>query len=179
MRAAIIASAVATAIAFTQPALAEEPRQSAEDIIKFFATAIDLGATRGICIGTEQECAERRAQETAAIPDGMDMVIHFELNSADLTSEARNTLAEYARALHDNRLRAHSFVVEGHTDALGSAEYNLALSQRRAQSVATFLIANGVDNDRLQALGKGMASPRVDNPYDPVNRRVELRIELQ
>ena len=141
--------------------------------------AIDLGASRGICVGTEQECAAKRQTELASVPTGLDMLITFNLDSADLTDEARAKLGEFAKALKDNRLSAHSFVVEGHTDASGSDGYNEGLSQRRAQSVTAFLLASGVDASRLQAVGMGENSPRVDNPYDPVNRRVEMRIKIQ
>ena len=177
MNTAVLASAIAALIAFTVPSLAQSQHR-AEDIIQFFATAVDLGPTRGICVGTEQECAERR-QANEAVPTGLDMLVTFELNSAELTAEARSTLAEFAKALGDNRLRTHTFIVEGHTDARGSETYNEGLSQRRAQSVAAFLVATGVDGARLRALGKGMSSPRVDDPYDPVNRRVEMRINLE
>jgi outer membrane protein OmpA-like peptidoglycan-associated protein len=69
--------------------------------------------------------------------------------------------------------------VEGYTDASGAASYNEGLSQRRAQSVSAFLLANGIEANRLTAIGKGENDPRVANPYDPVNRRVEMRLQLQ
>ncbi|TIP38908.1 MAG: OmpA family protein, partial [Mesorhizobium sp.] len=67
----------------------------------------------------------------------------------------------------------------GHTDATGTDSYNQGLSQRRAQSVAAFLEANGVESARLEAIGLGKSHPRVANPYDPVNRRVEMRIRTE
>lgn len=178
MRAAVLASMVVAAMAFAPPSFAKD-KQSVDDIVQFFSHAIDLGAKRGICVGSEQECNDRRQQENAAIPTGLDMLVNFDLDSSELTEEARAKLTEFAKALRDNRLRAHSFVVEGHTDARGSERYNEGLSERRAQSVAAFLLANGVGQDRLEAQGKGMASPRVQDPFDPVNRRVEMRIKLQ
>lgn len=61
----------------------------------------------------------------------------------------------------------------------GSDLYNQDLSQRRAQSVAAFLTANGVQPARLEAVGLGKSHPRVANPYDPINRRVEMRIKTE
>lgn len=69
--------------------------------------------------------------------------------------------------------------VEGHTDALGSDEYNLLLSMRRAAAVANHLVQrHGIDPARLVVLGKGENEPLVENAFDAGNRRVQfLRVE--
>ncbi len=100
-------------------------------------------------------------------------------NSAVLAPDAQAKLSEFAKALKDNRLKAHTFLVEGHTDASGSATYNDGLSERRAQSVTAFLLSNGIEPSRISAIGVGETHPRNPNPYDPVNRRVEMRIKIQ
>jgi len=172
----IVTSAFAVvALSFPAAALAQSS-QTSEDIVKFFATAVDLGAKRGICVGTEDECKSKPVEPAKT---GLDMLINFDLDSSDLTPDARTKLAEFSKALQDNRLRSHNFLVEGYTDASGSAGYNEGLSQRRAQSVSAFLLSSGIDSARISAIGKGETEPRVDNPYDPVNRRVEMRIKLQ
>ena len=150
--------------------------QSSNDIVKFFANAVDLGAKRGICVGTEDEC---KSKPVEAVKTGLDMLINFDLNSSELTPDARAKLTEFAAALKDNRLKSHAFAVEGYTDASGSETYNQALSQQRAQSVSAFLLAQGIEQARIDAVGKGENDPRNANPYDPVNRRVEMRIKLQ
>ena len=158
-----------------------DPLQKSEDIAKFFAGQTgNLGAARGICVGTEEEC-KSKAEKTgsAAQKTGLDMMINFALDSAQLDQTARTELDEFAKALKDNRLSTFSFVVEGHTDATGPDGYNQDLSQRRAKSVAAFLEANGVQSARLEAIGLGKSHPRVANPYDPVNRRVEMRIRTE
>ncbi len=69
--------------------------------------------------------------------------------------------------------------VEGHTDADGSDAYNLALSQRRAQAVVDWLVAQGIAAERLTALGKGESEPVASNATrdgKALNRRVELRL---
>lgn len=158
------------------PSAFAQSAQKSEEIVRFFADAVDLGAKRGICIGTEEEC---KAKTVEPAKTGLDMFISFDLNSAELTPDARAKLAEFAKALQDNRLRSHNFMVEGYTDASGPANYNEGLSQRRAQSVTAFLLSNGIDQARIDAIGKGEADPRVADPYDPTNRRVEMRIKLQ
>jgi outer membrane protein OmpA-like peptidoglycan-associated protein len=67
-----------------------------------------------------------------------------------------------------------ALTVEGHTDAHGSAEYNLELSKRRAVSVMRYLVAHGVDASRLIAVGKGKTAPMTADPYDGRNRRVQF-----
>lgn len=178
MRAAVFAAMFSAAAGFSAVAQADSI-QTSDDIIKFYSEAIDLGGTRGICVGTQEKCDADRKAQLAKVPTGLDMLINFNLNSADLTSEARMKLDQFAKALKDNRLSRSSFVIEGHTDASGSETYNEQLSQRRAQSVAAFLLANGVESTRIQALGVGESAPRVPDPYDPVNRRVEMRIKIQ
>ena len=104
------------------------------------------------------------------------MLVNFDLNSAKLTPDAEAKLQEFVKALQDNRLSGLHFVVAGYTDASGSERYNESLSVRRAQSVMAFLLEKGVSPARLKAIGFGESHPRVADPYDPVNRRVEMQL---
>jgi outer membrane protein OmpA-like peptidoglycan-associated protein len=167
----VLAATLISANAFAGPV------QSSEDIVKFFANAATLGPSRGICVGTEDEC--RSKGEAAPAKTGLDMLVNFSLNSAALEPDARTKLTEFAKALKDNRLNSLNFAVEGYTDASGSEDYNQRLSQRRAQSVTAFLLAQGVEPSRLSAIGMGKNNPRSADPYDPINRRVEMRIRAQ
>lgn len=166
----VIALAMSTGASRADPSAA----QTADQIVKHFVDTADLGAKRGICIGTVEEC-----NKDQPAPSGLDMMINFDLNSADLTTQARANLNEFAKALKDQRLRAATFVVEGYTDASGNEIYNDRLSERRAESVTAFLLANGISADKVEAIGMGEKNPRVPDPYDPVNRRVEMRIKVQ
>ena len=67
-----------------------------------------------------------------------------------------------------------TLTIEGHTDAYGSAEYNLELSRHRAVAVMRYLVGHGIDASRLVAVGKGKTSPMTANPFDSRNRRVQF-----
>lgn len=170
MRAFVLAPAALALTALSAPA---QSPYTAEEVVQFMIDTADMGLSRGICIGTAQECA---APET---PPGLDMLITFELDSADLTYEARRNLSVFAQALNDERLRAARFVVEGHTDAFGTEDYNADLSEARAAAVRNYLVALGVPATRLIAMGLGETKPRTEDVHDPENRRVELRIDLR
>jgi outer membrane protein OmpA-like peptidoglycan-associated protein len=69
-----------------------------------------------------------------------------------------------------------SLMIEGHTDAVGEAAYNLSLSKRRAAAVQAYIVDKfGVAPDRLEVVGKGMSEPLVADRADPSNRRVQFR----
>ena len=171
MRAATLALTLA-AMLLSGSALAGSG-ESSEDIV-VFTGARQACPSRGICVGTEDECKSKA--EAAPAQTGLDMLINFDLDSISLTPDAQTKLAEFAKALKDNRLKALTFVVEGHTDATGSATYNEGLSERRAESVTAFLLSSGIEQSRISAVGMGETHPRNANPYDPSNRRVEMRL---
>ena len=172
MRRLLLALAISTA-AFGAGSAFSAEAYTADDVISHFIKSANLGDARGICVGTAQEC-----QQAAAAP-GFDVLVTFELNSAVLTPEAITNLKQVAVALIDPRLSGARFAVEGFTDASGSEAYNTGLSEKRAQSVTEFLVGEGVPVERLLSVGFGETKPRVADPYDPINRRVEMRINLQ
>lgn len=104
--------------------------------------------------------------------------VNFEFDRADLRPDAKPVLDEvYAVLKADPGL---DLSIEGHTDGLGSAAYNQALSERRAAAVRDSLLQRGLGNDgeaRLTSAGRGAAQPIADNATDEgraKNRRVEL-----
>lgn len=104
----------------------------------------------------------------------LDMRLSFELGSAELTPEARGQADIFARQLKDAS-GTRQFVIEGHTDNVGSSAYNLQLSRERAQSVVKYLVDHGVPQDKLRAVGYGFQHPRDGtSASDPGNRRVEI-----
>ena len=106
----------------------------------------------------------------------VNLNIPFEHNSSTLRPQAEAQLKQLELALNSASLGKDHFVVAGHTDAKGSAQYNKLLSLRRADAVKHFLIAKGMDPSRMETVGYGsehLLAP--DRPDDPSNRRVEIR----
>ncbi len=101
----------------------------------------------------------------------------FDSGSAVLKPGYTPTLDKIARVL--NQYGKTTVSVIGHTDSVGSHEYNQGLSERRAQSVMDYFAAQNVNPLRLEAYGKGETAPRADNSTEAgrqLNRRVELWI---
>ena len=150
------------------------PAYSADELVSFMIDQADLGSARALCIGTRSECAQQQEK-----PKGFDMMLTFDLDSAELRPDAMANLEVVAAALQDSRIKAAKFMVEGHTDAKGEDGYNMDLSKARARAVTDFLVARNVDPRRIIAVGHGEAMPRTGNPYDAENRRVELSLTVQ
>jgi outer membrane protein OmpA-like peptidoglycan-associated protein len=106
----------------------------------------------------------------------LSMQILFAYNSADLTQAAQDQLKPVGEALASEKLQNLSFVVEGHTDAIGGYDYNKSLSEERAASVKQFLVdMYHINPSRIQIIGKGKSNlfdPK--NPASEVNRRVRI-----
>ena len=118
---------------------------------------------------------EAQVERMDALPN-IDVEVLFFIDSANLTNRAFATLAILGRALADERLGSQVFLIAGHTDATGPPDYNLALSERRAQAVRDFLIANfGIPQERLLARGFGPSRLKVpEHPGSRLNRRVQI-----
>lgn len=103
--------------------------------------------------------------------------ITFATNSADISGGFYTTLNNVANSL---RQYDKSIIeVTGHTDSVGNYQYNMDLSQRRAQSVVNYLASQGVAYNRLTARGVGPSQPIADNNSDAgraQNRRVEIKL---
>lgn len=102
--------------------------------------------------------------------------IQFEFDSAQLTPSARQVLDALGKALGSNQLADYSFLVEGHTDSVGSDGYNQNLSERRAAAVRDFLSReHGVPGPKLTVVGRGEEVPLdIANPRSGANRRVQI-----
>lgn len=110
----------------------------------------------------------------AARPAALDMSMSFLLGSAEMTSAARAQADLFAKVLKDAPGTTR-FMIEGHTDTVGTPEQNDKLSRARADSVVSYLVNQGVPATRLQAVGYGFKRPRPGHAAsDPANRRVEI-----
>jgi outer membrane protein OmpA-like peptidoglycan-associated protein len=104
-------------------------------------------------------------------PPQVRLPIYFEFDSATPTPEARALLEQVGGALQSPDLESFHFLVEGHTDDLGSEDYNQELSIARARAVAAYLEGKGVAETRLRATGKGESSPVAPNENEEGRRR--------
>lgn len=107
-----------------------------------------------------------------------DLGIIFETNSATIKS---NDIVKFERYVtYLNSVPTATIILEAHTDSVGNEQYNLELSQRRAQSTKQQLISMGISEDRIVATGYGETKPLVANDSEEnmnKNRRVTARIK--
>jgi outer membrane protein OmpA-like peptidoglycan-associated protein len=106
----------------------------------------------------------------------IDLEIYFDYKSAAITAKAVPDLATLGRALRNPDLAGSVFMIAGHTDAKGGDQYNLGLSERRAEAVRRYLIQRlGLSADTLMSVGYGKEQLKVkDDPYAAENRRVQI-----
>jgi peptidoglycan-associated lipoprotein len=106
--------------------------------------------------------------------------VHFDFDRYTLRQDALRVLDEAVAAMQaDSTLR---LTIEGHTCNIGTAEYNLALGERRAQAVRDYLANRGISGDRLSVVSYGEERPRHDNAREEtrrLNRRAALVVRLQ
>ena len=103
--------------------------------------------------------------------------ITFAFNRFDVQPQFQSTLNQVAQTL--NAYPATMIDVLGHTDSVGSDEYNQRLSEQRAQAVASYLMARGVSQSRIAIRGYGETMPIADNGSEAgraANRRVEIKV---
>ena len=103
------------------------------------------------------------------------LYINFDTGKAELKADGKATVAEIVKML--KAAPALRVAIEGHTDNVGQAAANKALSEKRAQSVMAAVVAGGIDAKRLSAAGFGQERPIADNRGEDgraKNRRVEL-----
>ena len=107
----------------------------------------------------------------------VDLNILFAFNSDQLLEEARGQLQALGDAMKGERLASYGFKIIGHTDAVGTADYNRELSLSRAQSVKAYLIESfSISAERLEAVGKGESELIDSLPEDSSSHR---RVEIQ
>jgi outer membrane protein OmpA-like peptidoglycan-associated protein len=143
------------------------------------------GAATGAYLNRTQAALEQDLAGTGAtiVNDGQTLLVQlpdgvtFQTGSAQIQPQFQGPLTEVARTLRAN---PQSYIdVIGHTDNVGSAEFNQRLSEQRAQSVASALITRGVQSERIVSYGFGLTQPIASNATPEGrarNRRVEIRI---
>lgn len=103
--------------------------------------------------------------------------LYFDFRRAELKPEAEAALTELVQVLQaDSRATVR---LEGHTDAVGGAEYNLKLAEARADTVGKYLMSRGIEAERILTVGLGRTEPVADNATEEgraMNRRVDISI---
>ena len=147
-----------------------------------------LGGVTGAAIGRymdrQKEDLEKDLANKAEVERvGEGILVTFEsgllfgFDSDDLDDEIKNELAEFSNTLKE--YEDTEVLIEGHTDSVGSDEYNMRLSKERAEAVHDYLVALGVDGSRLIEEGQGETEPVASNETEAgrtKNRRVEIAI---
>ena len=122
----------------------------------------------------EVSSPETYQTKTAAI--STSATIYFDFDKSNLTSRSIQTLRGVISSMKDNS--SLTLVLEGHADERGTREYNLALGQRRAESVADYLESRGIKRSRLVVKSYGEERPAFDSSNERAwarNRRVEIK----
>ncbi len=106
----------------------------------------------------------------------VDLEVYFDYNSAAITAKAIPTLNALGKVLSNPDLQGSVFMIAGHTDAKGGENYNLGLSERRAEAVRRYLIEKfRLSAEALAAVGYGKEQLKdKDNPFAAENRRVQI-----
>ena len=136
-----------------------------------FVNSLRNRSTRSLSLGEREEVAQ-----LAATKPKIDLEIRFDYNSADISKTSVQAVQELGKALSDPTLKGSTFVVAGHTDAIGGEEYNQGLSERRADTIKRVLVEKyGLTGSNLVTVGYGKTKPKDANaPMDPANRRVQV-----
>lgn len=146
-----------------------------------------VGGTIGAVIGHQMDQQAKELEQNIAgaiverVGEGIQVTFQsgllFDFDSDRVKSEAAQNLKNLAASL--DKYPNSSLLIIGHTDAVGSDDYNLTLSEKRARSTALYLAGQGVSAARLQTLGRGESEPVAPNDSDSgmqKNRRVEVAI---
>jgi outer membrane protein OmpA-like peptidoglycan-associated protein len=127
--------------------------------------------TRSLSSSEREEIAE-----AASSKPKIDLEIQFDYNSAEISTASMPSVQALGRALSNPNLKGSTFVVAGHTDAVGGEAYNQDLSERRADTIKRTLTEKyGISGTDLVTVGYGKSKPKdATAPMDPANRRVQV-----
>lgn len=146
-----------------------------------------VGGTAGAIIGHQMD--QQAKELKVAIPGaevtriGEGMVVTFpsgllyDFDSSAIRPDAAQNLRVLAQSLE--KYSNEDLLIVGHTDSIGSAQYNQQLSLRRADAAAQYLVAQGVNSTRIRTTGKGETEPIATNETADgrqLNRRIEVAI---
>lgn len=146
-----------------------------------------VGGAAGAIIGSQMDKQAKELEQNIKgatverVGEGIQVTfasgLLYDFDSDEVLPEAKANLRELAASL--GKYPGSNLLILGHTDEVGSSPYNQALSERRAQAAATYLISQGVSSARIAARGMGETEPVATNETEAgrqANRRVEVAI---
>src|SRR5258707_8756250 len=136
-----------------------------------FVDSLRNPKTPSLSLGEREEIAQ-----IASAKPKIDLEIRFDYNSADISRGSTQAVQELGKALSQASLKGSTFVVAGHTDAIGGEEYNQGLSESRAETIKSYLTEKyGIAGADLVTVGYGKSKPKDQNaPLDPIHRRDQV-----
>ena len=140
----------------------EQDAASAQTAAKTTETSNLSNATNPNDVTSTNNRAQSASVETTATPEASVRDINFDFDSSIIRPDAREILKVNADFLLKNRIS--SIVIEGHCDERGTAEYNMALGQRRAQETKKYLVNLGIKESTIRTISYGE-----ERPLDPGN----------
>jgi len=146
----------------------EQAAKAKEDT---FLASVRNRKTRSLSLGEREQIAS-----IASTKPNIDLEINFDYNSAEISKASLPAAQELGKALSNPSLKGSTFVVAGHTDGIGSESFNQELSERRADTIKSFLVQKyGINGADLVTVGYGKTKLKdAQNPADPLNRRVQV-----
>ncbi|NYT81640.1 OmpA family protein [Alcaligenaceae bacterium] len=122
-----------------------------------------------------------QAEAPVVAPTATKVVLNadtfFDFDKSTIKPEGRQVLDQVAAQV--NTINLETLIATGHTDSIGTEQYNMGLSQRRANAVKDYLVGKGIPSDRIYVEGKGESAPVASNATREgraQNRRVEIEI---
>jgi outer membrane protein OmpA-like peptidoglycan-associated protein len=152
-----------------------------DEILAGAAIGAGIGAGVGAYMDRQEEKLAQIPGTTVERIDDDMILVHFDsdvlfaIDSSDLNPSSRSALEQAAGVFAEYPKTA--IIAQGHTDATGADEHNQRLSERRADSVASYLVARGVDRDRILAEGYGEHHP-IDTNETAAGRSRNRRVDL-
>jgi peptidoglycan-associated lipoprotein len=151
------------------------PLQDKKDVPVESRTGTAPGAGSGA--GSGAPASQVTTVNTGAAPTaGAPRIVYFDFDSYTIRDEYRGLIESSARGLASSRNR--KLTIEGHTDERGGREYNLALGQKRAETVARAMTLLGVNPDQVEAVSFGKERPAASGSDEAAwakNRRAEIK----
>lgn len=149
-----------------------EAQQAAEEAAKAAAEAAEQAAAEEAAKAAAEQARQQSEEATKALAH----IIYFDFDQSTIRAEYREVLNGHAAYLAANP--GARIVLEGHADERGTREYNMALGERRGNSVSRYLVVQGVSVDAIEVVSFGEERP-VNEGHDEAswseNRRVEIR----